>query len=248
MRASAVRCRPDATPRDPSVRPRVPRRRSPAARRAPRCPARRRAEPARCVRGARRRARGGRGAAHARRLGRRRNPRRRGRRLPARDAARRHDLGAERLGRGAGHAVEQAEDVRDLYAAGGGALGRGGPHVPLHGRARRAMRLSSTPGSASASASSTSTRSARLPTTPLTQVPDGVEIRRPTRDDIDILSELELALPAHQQLSPVFSSLPPQTFEEVRRRVGRGLRQPGVRHLRRRRRRAASSAPPSAAR
>ena len=116
---------------------------------------------------------------------------------------------------GAGHAVEQAEDVRDLYAAAAARwfeegltshyalvpagdaplvdawfrLGFGQQHV-------HAVR--------------------EAPASALARVPDGIEIRRPTRDDIDALSELELALPAHQQRSPVFSALPPESFEEVR--------------------------------
>ena len=41
-------------------------------------------------------------------------------------------------------------------------------------------------------------------------------IRAKTRDDLDALAELELALPAHMRQSPVFSPLPVQTVEEVR--------------------------------
>ena len=70
------------------------------------------------------------------------------------------------------------------------------------------------PGSGSASASSTSTRSARLRRSRSTELPDGVEIRRPTRADIPVLAELELALPAHQHASPVFSQIGPPPVEE----------------------------------
>ena len=41
-------------------------------------------------------------------------------------------------------------------------------------------------------------------------------IRPKTRDDLDALAELELVMPAHMRLAPVFSQLPLQTFEEVR--------------------------------
>jgi len=54
------------------------------------------------------------------------------------------------------------------------------------------------------------------PEVPLTKAPADVVIRRPTREDLDALAELELVLPAHQQLSPVFSALPPSPFDEVR--------------------------------
>ncbi len=53
------------------------------------------------------------------------------------------------------------------------------------------------------------------PATPLTVLPEGVEIRRPTRDDIPVLAELEVALPAHQYVSPVFSGLGPPPVEEA---------------------------------
>ena len=53
------------------------------------------------------------------------------------------------------------------------------------------------------------------PETPLTELPDGIEIRRPTRDEIPVLAELELALPAHQHASPVFSALGAPPLEEA---------------------------------
>lgn len=45
--------------------------------------------------------------------------------------------------------------------------------------------------------------------------PDGVRVRRPTRADLPALARLELVLPRHQGLSPVFSPLQPPTFEEA---------------------------------
>ena len=41
-------------------------------------------------------------------------------------------------------------------------------------------------------------------------------IRPKTPDDLDPLAELELVLPAHMRLSPVFSNMPAQTLEEAR--------------------------------
>lgn len=43
-----------------------------------------------------------------------------------------------------------------------------------------------------------------------------VVIRPKNPDDLDPLAELELVLPAHMRLAPVFSQLPLQTLEEVR--------------------------------
>ena len=40
-------------------------------------------------------------------------------------------------------------------------------------------------------------------------------IRRPTRDDIHVMAELELVLPEHLRGAPVFSRLPAETIEEV---------------------------------
>jgi GNAT superfamily N-acetyltransferase len=46
--------------------------------------------------------------------------------------------------------------------------------------------------------------------------PAGLALRLARRDDVDALVRLELALPAHQALSPVFSRLPLPTVEDAR--------------------------------
>jgi len=115
----------------------------------------------------------------------------------------------------AGHAVEEAEAVRDLYALAAGRWVEEG----------RTSHYAVAPASDAALVDAWfrvgfgqqhvhAVREA--PPAPLTRVPAGVEIRRPTRADIDALAELELELPAHQRLSPVFSPLPPPSFEETR--------------------------------
>jgi len=48
------------------------------------------------------------------------------------------------------------------------------------------------------------------------RIPDGVEIRKPTADEIDALIELDLALPRHQRSSPVFSDRPLPSDQEIR--------------------------------
>lgn len=44
-------------------------------------------------------------------------------------------------------------------------------------------------------------------------------IRPPTRDDIPALAELELVLPRHSPLSPLFSAVPIQPVEEIREEI-----------------------------
>lgn len=51
-------------------------------------------------------------------------------------------------------------------------------------------------------------------------------IRGKTRDDLDALAALELVLPGHTRLSPVFSTLPAQTFEEAREELEKDLDNP----------------------
>jgi ribosomal protein S18 acetylase RimI-like enzyme len=48
------------------------------------------------------------------------------------------------------------------------------------------------------------------------RVPDGFEIREPREEDIESLLPVDLALPAHQRSSPVFSERPLPTVEELR--------------------------------
>ncbi len=45
-------------------------------------------------------------------------------------------------------------------------------------------------------------------------VPDGLLVRPAARDDVPALARVDLALPEHQALSPVFSPLPVPTYEE----------------------------------
>jgi len=115
----------------------------------------------------------------------------------------------------AGHAAADAELVRDLYAAAAERwvadgrtshyavvpatdlalvdawfrLGFGHQHV-------HAIREAPTSG----------------PPTPAV----GVGVRRARRDDLDALARLELVLPEHQALSPVFSRLPLPSLEDAR--------------------------------
>jgi GNAT superfamily N-acetyltransferase len=46
--------------------------------------------------------------------------------------------------------------------------------------------------------------------------PAGLTIRRAVRDDVDVLAELEIVLPAHQRSSPVFSSAPVPAYDQAR--------------------------------
>jgi ribosomal protein S18 acetylase RimI-like enzyme len=115
----------------------------------------------------------------------------------------------------AGHAVEEAEDVRDLYAAAAASwfeeerrrhyalvpatsaelvdawfrLGFG--HQQAHG-----LRA--------------------VPQHVDIRVPDGFEIREPVEEDIEALLAVDIALPAHQRSSPVFSERPLPTEEALR--------------------------------
>jgi GNAT superfamily N-acetyltransferase len=54
-------------------------------------------------------------------------------------------------------------------------------------------------------------------TWPTETTPAHLLLRRARRDDIDVLARLDLALPEHQILSPVFSRQPLPTLEEARR-------------------------------
>ncbi len=49
-----------------------------------------------------------------------------------------------------------------------------------------------------------------------TEAPPGLTLRLARRDDLDALARLDVALPAHQALSPVFSRLPLPAVEDAR--------------------------------
>jgi GNAT superfamily N-acetyltransferase len=115
----------------------------------------------------------------------------------------------------AGHAVHEAEVVRDLYAFAAARWVEEG----------RTSHYAVVPASDSALVDAWfrlgfgqqhvhAIREA--PLTPLTEAHPGVVIRRAARDDIDALAELELVLPAHQMRTPVFSTLAPPPLEEAR--------------------------------
>src|SRR5213592_2780570 len=115
----------------------------------------------------------------------------------------------------AGHAVEDAEDARDLYAA-------AAARWVDEGRTRHYAFVPATDaalvdawfrlgfGQQQAHAIRGVPRQTEV------RVPDGVEIRRPTKDEIEALIEVDLALPRHQRSSPVFSDRPLPSKQEVR--------------------------------
>ncbi len=116
----------------------------------------------------------------------------------------------------AGHAVLQPELVRDLYAAAAErwvADGRTSHYtvVPATdpalvdawfrvGFGHQHVHAIREPVSADA----------------IVDVPPELTLRAPTRHDIDALARIDVALPAHQALSPVFSLLPLPSVEEAR--------------------------------
>jgi len=115
----------------------------------------------------------------------------------------------------AGHAVEEPEDLRDLYA---GAAAR----WVEEGRTRHYALVPATDaglvdawfrlgfGQQHAHGLQEVTRRD-------VALPPGIEIREPREEEIEELIEVDLALPAHQSRSPVFSSIAQPTREESRK-------------------------------
>lgn len=115
----------------------------------------------------------------------------------------------------AGHAVEQAEDARDLY-------GHAAARWVEEGRTRQYVLLPAEPELVDAwfrlgFGQQQGHGYQEVPQATKVQVPDGCEIREPAEADIDELLEVELdlALPRHQQESPVFSMRPLPTKDEI---------------------------------
>jgi ribosomal protein S18 acetylase RimI-like enzyme len=114
----------------------------------------------------------------------------------------------------AGHAVEEPEDLRDLYAeAAAGWVGAGRTRhyalVPANdsGLVDAWFRL----GFGQQHAHGLQAVVPRDVT-----LPAGIEIRQPREAEIEELIEVDLALPAHQSRSPVFSTIGRPTREELR--------------------------------
>jgi len=122
----------------------------------------------------------------------------------------------------AGHAAEEPEDARDLYALAAQrwveeGLTRHYVHVPAHDPAlvdawfRVGFGLQHAAG--------------------IRDVPEEVawppEVREATEDDLDVLVSLDPILPDHQALSPVFGpGRPSETEEELRQELLEGLASP----------------------
>jgi ribosomal protein S18 acetylase RimI-like enzyme len=114
----------------------------------------------------------------------------------------------------AGHAVEEPEDIRDLY---GGAAGR----WVEEGRTRQyALVPTNDPDLVEAwyrlSFGQQHAHGLQEVTSREVELPLGVEIREPRTEEIEELIDVDLALPTHQTRSPVFSTIGPPSREEER--------------------------------
>ncbi|HSB39743.1 MAG TPA: GNAT family N-acetyltransferase [Gaiellaceae bacterium] len=115
----------------------------------------------------------------------------------------------------AGHAAEEAEDVRDLYGlAAARWVDEGRPRhwavVPAHDTALLDAWWRVGFGQQHAHGIR------EVPAEVEVRVPGGYEIRGPREDEIEQLIELDLTLPEHQQRAPVFGGLGLPTREESR--------------------------------
>jgi ribosomal protein S18 acetylase RimI-like enzyme len=114
----------------------------------------------------------------------------------------------------AGHAVEESEDARDLYAA------AAGPWVE-QGRTRHYALVPADEALVDAwfrvgFGGQHAHGIQEVPAHTQVVVPDGFEIRRPRESEIDSLIDVGLALARHQKKAPVFSERRVPTEEEER--------------------------------
>jgi ribosomal protein S18 acetylase RimI-like enzyme len=122
----------------------------------------------------------------------------------------------------AGHAVEEAEDVRDLYGAAAARWVDEGHTrqyvlVPSHdtGLLDAWWRVSFGQQHAHGIR--------EAPSRPDIRLPEGFEIREPREDDIEQLIDVDLALPEHQRSSPVFGGRGSWTRDDSREEWRRTL-------------------------
>ncbi len=115
----------------------------------------------------------------------------------------------------AGHAVEEPEEVRDLYAL-------AAARWVEQGRTRHYVLVpTADPGLVDAwfrlgFGQQQAHGIREVPALAEQVLPNVLEIRPPAVDEIDSFVELDLALPRHQRSSPVFSDRPLPTEEEIR--------------------------------
>jgi ribosomal protein S18 acetylase RimI-like enzyme len=122
----------------------------------------------------------------------------------------------------AGHAAEEAEDIRDVYAAAAAhwvdeSRLRHYVQVPAHDRALVDSWACLSFGQQQADGVR------EVPAHTDVRLPEGVEIRPPTPDDVEAMFEVDLALPQHHRSSPVFSTRPLPTKDESRAEFERTL-------------------------
>ena len=116
----------------------------------------------------------------------------------------------------AGHAAEEAESVRDLYAAAAARwVEEGRPRHSVLVPALDSDLLEAWWRLCFGKQQAHGLREVRAGTT--VSLPAGFEIRAPRTDEIEQLIDIHLALPAHQQRSPVFSGIRPWTRPESRK-------------------------------
>jgi len=116
----------------------------------------------------------------------------------------------------AGHAVEEAEYARDLYAAAAEqwvADGRTGHYVLVPASDEALVDAWFRVGFGGQHAHGVR----EVPHRTDVAAPDGLEIRQPTEGEVEALIEVDLALPRHQAQAPVFSRRPIPSREESRR-------------------------------
>jgi ribosomal protein S18 acetylase RimI-like enzyme len=115
----------------------------------------------------------------------------------------------------AGHAALEAEEIRDLYAA-------AAARWVDEGWTRHSVLVPATdPALVDAwfrlGFGQQQAHAVReVPASAAVDLPEGFEIRPPDPADVEALIDVDLALPAHQQLSPVFSGVARTSREESR--------------------------------
>jgi ribosomal protein S18 acetylase RimI-like enzyme len=114
-----------------------------------------------------------------------------------------------------GHAAEEAEDIRDVYAVAAAqwvdeSRLQHYVQVPAHDDALLDSWFRLSFGAQQVDGAR------ELPRELDVRVPEGFEIRAPTSDDVEELLAVDLALPRHHRSSPVFSNRPLPTDEELR--------------------------------